>query len=654
MIRKLTVVATLLLITIGHCVFGQAPDEKVKAYWEAARSGDIAGVKQAIRDQLDLDAVTEFNCGAIYFAANQNRAEVIKLLAQAGADVNLRDTDYGFTPVQMAAWLGHTEATDALIDAGATKGDVVGSCFAAASNGHAETVRRIVEKLEIKGGQLTALWNTAKNTGHTNVCKVLEELGAEPPKTKSSDDGQTTSEESESAAETQTESEPDQQPKFDFESDQALPVTQAVNWPAFRGTGRTGVADGQHPPAAFDLETQRNIKWQVPVEGLGLSSPIVWDGRIFITTAVSSATQQTIDDNGLGWISSVPEDVPHQWKILCYDLETGSKIWERVACEGKPRSQRHWKASQANPTCVTDGKHLVASFGSQGLYCYDLDGNLKWKNDLGELDNGWYIDSTFPWGFASSPILFGSQVILQCDIYDTPFIAAYDLADGKPLWRTERENELSSWGTPLIVEGQRNELVTNASKAIRSYDPEDGRLLWQINGNSPITVASPVAGDGLIVATGGYKDPKPIYVVRHAVGNGDITPEENGSSPSVAWSSQVGGVYIVTPIFYQGLLYMCKQNGVLTVYDPATGDKKYGQRLKTGAITASPVAADGKLYFVGEGGKVVVIRAGDSFEQISISELGESTLATPAISNGTIVYRTVKGLVAVAHKVASP
>ncbi|MEM9409896.1 MAG: PQQ-binding-like beta-propeller repeat protein [Planctomycetota bacterium] len=642
--NNLTYVKSLIVylaLSTTFQVFAHELDDRTQAYWEAARTGDLAAIESAIKDKLDLNSVTEFNCGAIYFAANRNQAKVIRLLAKAGADVNLRDTDYGFTPVQMAAWLGHTDATEALIDSGATKDDVIGSCYAAASNGHAETVKLIVQKMEIPKTQLSTIWKTAHNSGAENVCKVLEELGATPLETdKDGDNDGAVTTPNQSAGNT----------KFDFESDRPVPINKPKNWLAFRGDGRSGNGDGQYPPAAFDLKAKRNIRWTVPVEGLGLSSPVIWNNRIYITTAVSSSTKQTVDDGGLGWIASVPENIPHEWKVLCFDLETGEKVWERTACKGKPKSARHWKASQANPTCVTDGKNLVACFGSEGLYCYDLDGNEKWSQEIGDLTNGWYIDSTFPWGFASSPIIYKEKVILQCDVYKEPFIAAYNIEDGQQVWKTKRENELSSWGTPLVVAAEgRGELITNASKSVRSYNPDNGELLWQIDGNSTITVSSPIAADGVMVATGGYKTPKPIYVVRTGVGNGNITPETDQSSESIVWSRQNGGTYIVTPLMYRGRLYMCKQNGILSVYDPASGERKYQQRLKTGPITASPVAADGKVFFVGEDGRVVVIVAGDKFEQVSMSQLGESSLATPAISNGTIVFRTVKKLVAISH-----
>ncbi|MEM8677756.1 MAG: PQQ-binding-like beta-propeller repeat protein [Planctomycetota bacterium] len=626
-------------------VCADSPSPGTRAYWAAARAGDLTALRESLAAGIDVDAVTEFNCGAIYFAANRNQAEAIRLLVEAGADVNLRDTDYGFTPVQMAAWLGHTEATEALIEAGATQNDVIGSAFAAASNGHVDTVKLIAEKLSLPAAQLNALRGAADRSGRSEVSEMLVELGATPP-AKPAEEATETKQATEAAPQAQA---ADDVPRYDFDGEQSLPVQGELNWPAFRGAQRTGLADGQHPPAAFDLQHGRNVRWRVDVEGLGLSSPIIFDGKIYVTTAVSATTEQTIDDGGLGWIDAVDEDVPHQWKVLCYDLANGGLIWERTACEGRPKSQRHWKSSQANSTCVTDGTHLIACFGSEGLFCFDLEGNLRWQVDLGRLDAGWYIDSTFPWGFASSPVIYEDTVLLQCDIDEDPFLISFALEDGRELWRTERDGELPSWGTPLVVRGERDELVTNASKAIRAYDPGSGELLWEVQGNSPITVSSPICSDGLIVATGGYKTPQPIYVVRAGKAMGDVTPETDDGSECIAWSRQTGGTYVVTPLLYRGLLYLCKQNGVMSVYDPASGELKYQERLNTGDITASPVAADGRIYFVGEDGRVVVISAGETFDEIAISPLGESILASPAVSNGTLVFRTVRQLIAIGH-----
>jgi outer membrane protein assembly factor BamB len=643
-------IALASLVLLALTTLGMADD--IEAFWQAARDGDTDQIKRLLEAGVDVDAVTEFNCGAMYFAANRNQADVIRLLVEAGGDVNLRDTDYNFTPVQMAAWLGHTEATKALIDAGASPSDTIGSCFAAASNGHAETVKLILDELEFAPSQLNALWSTANSGGHQNVCALLVKLGAIPPEATESP-----------AAEKSEATVVSAQSDFDFSTDRPLPIGRPANWPEFRGRYRHGIADGQHPPIAFDLAQKQNILWTRPVEGLGLSSPIIWDHKVYITTAASELTEQTVDDKGRGWIDAVSEDVPHEWKVLCIDLKNGKSIWERTATAGTPRSRRHWKASQANPTCATNGRYLIASFGSQGLFCFDMEGVLQWEKDLGALDSGWYIDSTFEWGFASSPIIYDDKVIIQCDVHGDSYVAAFAIEDGCELWKSGRE-ELPSWSTPTIYRGPQNELILNASKAVCAYNPEDGQLLWEIRGNSTITVASPIAADDLIVATGGYKTPKPIYVVRPGA-RGDITPSSDAADQAeeedadvdapastddaMVWSQQTGGVYLVTPLLYQGALYLCNQSGVLSGYDPESGARLFKQRMPCGDITASPVAADGRIYFVGETGNVVVLQAGREYQELAISDLDEATLATPAISDGVIVFRTVKGLVAVGH-----
>ena len=640
---------TFLLLVLVLTPAAAVADD-VEDFFQAARDGDVETINRLLDTGLDVDAVTEFNCGAMYFAANRNQAEVIRILVQRGGDANLRDTDYNFTPVQMAAWLGHTEATKALLDGGANRSDAIGSCFAAASNGHTETVELLIAELEIAGSQLNALWSTANSSGHAETCETLVRLGAKPPEKSKSAEKEPASKPNEKNADLA-------KTTFDFSQDRPQPIVRSTNWPEFRGLDRTGVADGQYPPIAFDRTSKRNVLWSRSVDGLGLSSPIVWNGRVFITTAVSEATEQTVDDQGRGWIDAVPEEVPHEWQVICIDLKSGETIWQQTAATGVPRARRHWKASQANPTCATDGKHLIASFSSEGLFCFDMDGNLLWAKDLGVLDSGWYIDSSFEWGFASSPIIYDNTVIVQCDVHGDSFVAAFSLADGREVWKTSRE-ELPSWGTPTVYRGSQNELVLNASKTICAYNPDNGALLWEIHGNSPITVASPVIANELIVTTGGYKTPQPIYVVRPGA-RGDITPSQEAeedkdsateeTDESIVWSQQKGGVYIVTPLLYRGALYLCKQNGVLSCFDPESGEQLFQKRLPCGEITASAVAADGHIYFVGETGKVVVLQAAREYNELAVSELGEATLATPAISDGVILFRTVKGLIAAAH-----
>ncbi|MBL8189477.1 MAG: PQQ-binding-like beta-propeller repeat protein, partial [Acidobacteria bacterium] len=337
------------------------------------------------------------------------------------------------------------------------------------------------------------------------------------------------------------------------------------------------------------------------------------------------------------------------------DKKTGKIKWEKVAYEGVPKTKRHIKSSFASSTPVTDGKYVVAFFGSEGLYCYDLKGKLKWKQDLGVLDSGWFFDPDYQWGTASSPIIYKDMVIVQCDIQKGSFIAAYSLKDGKQVWKTDRA-EIPSWGSPTIVESkQRVELVTNATKAARGYDPLTGKELWKLTGNPEVTSTTPIAAHDLIYICNSYRPNQPIYAIKQGAASGDISLKQGETSNEfVAWSMQRGGSYQPTPLVYGEHLYVCNNDGILRVYNAKTGERLYQQRIsdKAGSYSASPVAADDKVYFSSEDGEVFVIKAGPKFELLSTNPVGEVMMATPAISDGMIFIRGQKHLIAVADKSA--
>ncbi len=307
--------------------------------------------------------------------------------------------------------------------------------------------------------------------------------------------------------------------------------------------------------------------------------------------------------------------------------------------------KRHTKASQANSTPVTDGKRVVAVFGSIGLLAaWDVDGKPLWTADLGVLDSGWFLDPAYQWGHSSSPIIYKDTVIVQADQQKGSFIAAYDLKTGKQVWRTDRSDEISTWGTPTLFRAEgKEQIVTNGTK-IRGYDPATGKVLWTLGPNSEVTVGTPVTGDGLIYVTGGYPPVRPIYAIKPAA-NGTITlTKENMTTPSdaLAWSNDREGTYIPTPIFYDGILYTCGNNGILTAYDGKTGERLYRSRVGGGgAFSASPVAADGKLYLANEDGEVYVVKAGRTFQEITKNEMKEVIMSTPAISDGVLIVRTL-------------
>jgi outer membrane protein assembly factor BamB len=355
----------------------------------------------------------------------------------------------------------------------------------------------------------------------------------------------------------------------------ALSATvEAQHWPSFRGRSASGISDdaGGPPPVRWDVTRSENVAWKVPIRGLGHSSPIVWGDRIFVTTAVSSTGMRVFRPEPLsrdGEVTNVDSagDEPSQlWMLVALDRRTGKVLWEQTAHQGVPKVKRHVKNSHASSTPATDGQRVVAWFGSEGLYTYTLDGRLLWKADLGLQDVGWSYDPDYQWGVASSPVIHRDLVIVQCDRQTDSFIVALDVETGKERWRTPRD-EIPSWGTPTVVEAEgRAVVVTNATQAVRGYDLETGKELWKIEGNSELSVPTPVVAHNLVFVSSGYRPVQPIFAIRPNA-TGDITPtEESPSNRYVAWSTRRGGPYIPSPIVVGDLLYVCANNGVLTAY----------------------------------------------------------------------------------------
>ncbi len=415
-------------------------------------------------------------------------------------------------------------------------------------------------------------------------------------------------------------------------------AASAQNWPSFRGPNAAGVADERPLPTKWQ---STSAQWKTPIPGLAHSSPVVWGERVFITTAVSinsnPAFKADTDDN-----DPVPETGRYSWRIYCLDRQTGRIQWERVAHEGVPRVKRHLKASQANSTPVTDGKYVVTMFASEGLFCYDPEGRKLWQQDLGVLDPGLHDDPAVQWGYASSPIIWKNLVIVQCDGHAQSFLSAFDLKSGNRVWSTPR-GELPSWSTPVIYRGKaRDELITNAPKFIRAYDPLTGKELWRFaNSDLIVQVPAPFIANDLIYLTGGWPGGRPIKVLKPG-GSGDISINNNQRSrPYVAWFSERGGPYVPTPIVYRDYLYVCGDRGVITCINAKTGEQLYQQRINNQSIgfSASPVAGDGKIYLASEDGDVYVLRAGAPYQLLSVNSMGEPLIATPALSGGMLIVR---------------
>jgi hypothetical protein len=430
-------------------------------------------------------------------------------------------------------------------------------------------------------------------------------------------------------------------------------LATAADWPQFRGPSASGVGSGAKPPIRWDAPKGTNLVWKAEIPGLSDSSPIVWGDRVYVTTAISSDPTQKFRTGLYGDTDSVNDLSSHQWKVMALDKLTGKLLWQQTAHEGVPKTKRHPKSSQASPSPATNGSVVVAYFGSEGLYAYSTDGKLLWQKDLGIQNAGWFFDPDSEWGAASSPVLYKNSVIVLCDRQKDSFIAAFDLKDGKELWRTARA-EVSTWGTPTVVAGKdRSEVVTNGSKAIRGYDADTGKELWTLGPNSEIACTTPVAGQGLIFVTAGYPPVQPIYAIRiGSTGNLTLAPGKD-SSDAIAWSKPRGGVYLPSPIVYGDQLYTLGNNGILTAYDAKTGNRVYQQRIEGDSFVASPVAAAGNLYLASEDGDVFVVKAGPQFELVAKNPIGEPILATPAWADDLLIVRGARHLFAIRNKEGS-
>jgi outer membrane protein assembly factor BamB len=331
----------------------------------------------------------------------------------------------------------------------------------------------------------------------------------------------------------------------------------------------------------------------------------------------------------------------HTWAVYCVNKFTGRVLWNRPAIEGVPRVKRHVKGSHANSTPATDGKHVVALFGSEGLYCFDIDGKLLWKQDLGILDGGWSPDPGSHWGFGSSPIVYRHLVIVQCDSQKNSFIAAFNLKDGKRAWLTPRDED-TSWSSPTIYEGETgDELIASGTKYYRGYDPLTGKELWRMASGSDVKIPTPVSADGLVYVGGGSSHARRAFYAIRGGTRGEISlPAGAETNDRIAWHNRAVP-HVLTPIVYRDFLYVSTDNGVLTQYNAKTGEMTYRERIggRGSAFSSSPVAADGKLYFTSEDGEAFVVKAGAQYELLATNPIGEVVMATPAISNELLIIR---------------
>jgi|CXWL01.1.fsa_nt_gi outer membrane protein assembly factor BamB len=402
------------------------------------------------------------------------------------------------------------------------------------------------------------------------------------------------------------------------------------SWPHWRGPKATGEAPG-NPPTEWS-EAQ-NVRWKVEIPGKGLSTPVVWGDKIFLTTAVPAgeppaATPQTA--GGGGRMPKVQPDRPQRFVVLALDRTTGKLLWERTAREAVPHEGTHQDGSWASPSPATDGALLYVSFGSHGLYAYDLDGNLKWSTDLGDMKtrNGF--------GEGSSPALAGDVVVVNWDHENGSFIVALDRKSGVERWRQTRE-EVTSWSTPLPVEvGGKTQVVVSATGRTRGYDAATGEVLWQAPGMTTNAIPTPVHADGVVFVTSGFQG-NALQAIRLAEARGEVT-----GPPALLWSHGQDTPYVPSPALYDGTLYFLKRNnGFLSALDAKTGAVRYGSvRLDAiEGVYASPVAASGRLYIAGRNGKTVVIKAGAEFQVLATNTLDDRFDASPVVLGDDLLLR---------------
>jgi outer membrane protein assembly factor BamB len=391
-------------------------------------------------------------------------------------------------------------------------------------------------------------------------------------------------------------------------------------------------------PASWDAGT--NVLWKADVPGEGWSSPVVWGGRVFLTSAVSD-TKRPAPRQGL-YINDLQGKAPageYDWRVHCLDAQTGKVLWSKSAFKGKAASAVHVKNSLASETPVTDGKHVWAYFGNVGVACFDLDGKLVWsqKTPVHKMRMGW--------GTAASPALDGGRLFIPHDNEEDSFLLCLDAATGKQLWRAERK-EGSNWATPFVWKNPlRTEVVTAGTSRVRSYDL-DGKLLWELKGMSMISIPTPFAGGDLLYVTSGYVADffrKPVFAIRPGA-SGDISlGAGETANKHIAWCQPQAGPYHPTPVVAGEHLYVLYDYGFLACYEAKTGKEVYGKKRLGGgasAFTASPWAYGGKVFCLGEGGETFVVQAGKEFKVLGRNKLDEMCLATPAVAGGSLFVRT--------------
>ena len=411
-------------------------------------------------------------------------------------------------------------------------------------------------------------------------------------------------------------------------------------WPQFRGPQSMPVAEDPTLPDTWS--TTENVVWKVDIPGSGWSSPVVWGDTIFLTSVISSVDGEK-PKKGLyfGGERKPPAD-EHRWMVYAIDFKTGKIKWEREVNRGVPPASRHLKNTFASETPATDGERVYAYFGNMGIFCFDMKGKLLWSQKWGP------FKTRFGWGTAASPVLYKDNIYMVNDNDDKSFMIALNKKTGEQVWRVDRA-EGSNWATPYVWENEmRTEIVTPGTRSIRSYDL-NGKLLWEMQGMSSISIPTPFSKFGLVYISSGYvmDSLRPVYAIKPgASGNISLKAGEKNNQ-YIAWFQPQAGPYNPTPLIYGDYYYTLLDRGFFTCHDAKTGQEVYGkQRIDpaAGAFTSSPWAYNGKIFCLSEDGDTFVIEAGKEYKLLRKNSLDEMCMATPAIARGSLIIRTASKL----------
>lgn len=398
----------------------------------------------------------------------------------------------------------------------------------------------------------------------------------------------------------------------------------ATDWPSWRGADGSGIGAGTPP---LEWSEERNVRWKTPLPGLGSATPIVWQDRAYVLSAIGGEPDP---DARPSWRGSAPPSDSVDWVVLAYDTETGAEVWRRTARSQPPYAGKHATNSYASASALTDGEHLWAFFGSYGLYALDLDGNVLWEKDFGAME------TRLNFGEGASPALHGDSIVVVWDHEGESWIAAFDKLSGQEQWRVDRD-EPTTWATPLVVEHDgTTQVITAGTNRVRSYDLADGSLLWEGPGLTLNAIPSPLYADGVVYFAAGFRG-SALMAVDLGAANGRID-----DTPAVLWRVERDTPYVPSPLLLGDLIYYVKSNdAIISAARASTGERVFGPQRVEGVreIYASPAAANGYVYIVGRDGGATILRQGDEYDVVATNSLDDGFDASPAFVGDSIYLR---------------